>query len=150
MPVLFHTGASTVFHFDFRKFNLNPLWMTPGTLMRVAMYFLDMVMVLAHMGNVQVHDACAVARSKNVFLDTSGGSALKELPKSAFDHIVYWPYVQDKLMWGSDQWYHWIGDELEKNRRFVEKVGLSDGNQELLWHGNAEKIIAYVDGDDLQ
>lgn len=127
---------------------MNPDWMTPGRLMRVAMYFPELVFIMAHMGNVQIHDACAVAREKNAYMDTSGAGKVQTLPASFFDNIVYWTDVQDKLLWGSDQYFKWTDEMVIKTQKFTETINLSQENRELLWHGNAEKIIDYALGTD--
>jgi predicted TIM-barrel fold metal-dependent hydrolase len=144
MPITFHGCLSTGFHFDLWKHHQwNPRWHTPDRLMRVAYYFPELVILIAHMGNTDVTQALAVAMQSNVYLDCSGGYALKQMPKTFFDQQVYWSYVKNKMAFGTDQHFPGMPHEVEHMTHFVQNMQLSQEDTELMWHGNAEKIIAY-------
>lgn len=148
MPVLFHACLSiSSINAAVRKFPFNPRWTTPDRLLRVALLFPDMIMIIAHLGNYHMQEACDVARLANVYLDTSGAGDLKHyLPKSAFDAMVYWRYAKNKLLWGSDNHYKFMANQFECIQHFLNTTQLSEENIELMWHGNAEKIIHQITG----
>lgn len=137
MPVTFHTGNLN----DFPPYQFHPRHMDPDRLYRIAGYFPEMIIMVAHMGNTKFQDACVLARGKNVFLDCSGGGALKKMPRSYFENTVYWSDVQNKIAFGVDQLFHGIPAVINANEEFSAHVGLSEENCRLMWHGNAEKII---------
>ncbi|MFH1903970.1 MAG: amidohydrolase family protein [bacterium] len=140
MPVTFHTGES-VGGFP-PNHSFHPLDMAPDRLFRVKGYFPKLIMLIAHMGNTRFQDACALAMGKNIYLDCSGGGNLKAMPKSYFDNTVYWKEVQHKIAFGVDQLFSGIPNMIQNSARFAETVELSEENQQLMWHGNAERIIA--------
>lgn len=138
MPVTFHTGPVGSFP---PNYPLHPLDMFPDKLYRISCYYPELIMLIAHMGNNHFADATALAIRENVYLDCAGGRALKAMPRSFFDNTVYWKEVQHKIAYGVDQIFPIIADEIELTAKFSKTVNLSKENIELMWHGNAEKII---------
>lgn len=143
MPVTFHTGPAMLP----ANHALHPLHMFPDKLYRIKCYYPELIMLIAHMGNNHFADATALALGKNIYLDCAGGGCLKAMPASFFKHTVYWEQVKDKIAFGVDQIFSGIEDEIENTRRFAQTVELSTEQKNLLWHGNAEKIISAVNGD---
>ena len=138
MPVTFHTGPVGSFP---ANYPLHPLDMFTDKLYRIKCYYPELIMLIAHMGNNHFEDAVALAMGENIYLDCAGGAALKAMPKSFFDNTIYWKEVQHKIAYGVDQLFSGIANEIEHTAKFAETVNLSKENRELMWHGNAEKII---------
>jgi predicted TIM-barrel fold metal-dependent hydrolase len=137
MPVTFHTGSLI----NFPPYPFHIRHMNPDKLFQIAGRFPELIIMVAHMGNTYFQDACILARNENIFLDCSGGGSLKKMPKSYFDNTIYWKEVQHKIAYGVDQLFEGIASEIEHTAKFAENVNLSKENLELMWHGNAEKII---------
>jgi len=141
MPVTFHTGPVGTFP---SNYPLHPLDMFPDKLYRIKCYYPELIMLIAHMGNNHFEDAVSLAMGKNIYLDCAGGGALKAMPKSFFDNTIYWKEVRNKIAYGIDQLFEGIADEIAHTEKFTDTVELSVEERELLWHGNAEKIIKQV------
>jgi len=144
MPILFHTGESVYIGPELtpQGKDLLPRRMLPIYLDRVAIYFPDLVIVAAHMGNTYIQQACSLAASRpNLYLDISGAGALKEMPKSFFDRIIYWKRAWHKLLYGSDGSYDAMPRVLEETRAFLDKVGMPHELRERTFWGNAEDIM---------
>lgn len=140
MPVTFHTGLANSAPFR----HVKPLDMFPDRLYRLISNFPELIMLVAHMGNNHFFDAAALATGKNVYLDCSGGSAVKGMSRSYFDNTVHWKEVKDKLVFGIDNLCRHFEHNILATTDFATEVGLSEAEVELMWRGNAEKIIAAV------
>ena len=144
MPILFHTSESVYVSPKLTPWgkDLLPRRMLPIYLDRIAIYFPDLILVAAHMGNTYIQQACALAASRpNVYLDISGAGDLKRMPRSFFEHIIYWGRASHKLLYGSDGSYSAMPRVLEEARAFLEKVGMSEELKERTFRRNAEELM---------
>jgi len=141
MPVTFHTGPVNIFPSNYPS---HPLDMFPDKLYRIKSCYPELIMLIAHMGNNHFEDAAYLATGENIYLDCSGGGALKAMPKSFFDNTVYWQKVKNKMVYGVDQLFSSIANEVAHTEKFIDTVLLNTKECKLLWHGNAEKIINQV------
>ena len=96
----------------------------------------DAPVVAAHWGGLSMWDEVLahLAGQKNLFIDTSFGYG--QLPRESAIKIVEKHGVENMLFATDSPWHT---PSLEK--RFIATLGLSEGEKELLYHENAEKLL---------
>ena len=108
---------------------------TPEALEKVLCRFSSPV-VAAHWGALSMWDRVTehLAGRSNLYIDTSFGYA--QLPREAAIGIIKKHGIENMLFATDSPWHT---PELEK--RFIETLGLSDGDKEKLYFKNAQKLL---------
>ena len=129
IPVLLHIGSSVI----------------PGTRLKycdplhlddVAVDFPELNIVMAHGGRGFWYDACAFLASHfpNVYIDVTG-----LVPQYLLEHFPKLEALADKFIFGSD--WPAMPKSVAHNVTAIERLGLSDGALEKIFHHNAARLL---------
>lgn len=125
----------TVFHAGFDYGYPPPYKASPKKSLKALKWFNSPV-VLAHFGGLnQCDEVLNVLAGENVYFDTA--FCYSSMPKYYAEKIIE-KHGVDKILFGTDN--PWRTAEIELN--FINNVGLSDDEKELILHKNAEKLLS--------
>lgn len=139
-PVVLHTGDTLAGAVANPKLK----YAHPLNVDDIAVDFSDLKIVIAHMGNPWLVDCAEVLyKNPNVYADISGlvvgetletpyGKMMIERVRELIDYVG-----ENKLMYGTD----WPLCPMDSYLNFVDKLGLSENDKEILFSKNAIKVF---------
>jgi len=146
LPCLFHTG---IFSPALPGQGIRSEYCRPIHLEPLAHEFPDLQMICAHLGVCWNDEAATLCRLfPNVHADLSGRVDGWRMSRSTewFRQTFYWPGAHLKLMFGSDVHVDEVGEALTDHQRLLQEMGWSDGQQEMVFSGNARRLMGLGDG----
>lgn len=128
-------GLITVFHMGADYGYGGVCHCTPAALTAALSHFSAPV-VAAHWGGLSMWEEVLghLAGQKNLFIDTSFGYG--QLPRESAIKIIEKHGIENMLFATDSPWHT---PSLEK--RFIATLGLSEGEKELVYHENAERLL---------
>ncbi|MFA6294541.1 MAG: amidohydrolase family protein [Victivallales bacterium] len=125
--VIFHAGADVAYQAPYRS--------DPAKFAKLRRRFPALKMVLAHFGSwLQWDDVEREIIGLDIFLETSFTSGFLE--DARFARLIR-KHGADKVLFGSDS--PWRDQKMEVSA--INALPLSDSEKELIFHGNAEKLL---------
>lgn len=124
----------TVFHAGFDYGYPPPYKASPNKSAKAIKWF-DSPVVLAHMGGLnQNEEVLNCLAGENVYFDTA--FCYSSMPRYYAEKIIE-KHGVDKILFGTDSPWRTASQE----KRFVENIGLTQNEKDLIYFGNAKKLL---------
>lgn len=130
-------GLFVVFHAGWDPIGKDEILAPPKSFANIAEKFPDLTIVAAHMGGMRLFDDvedCLAGKFCNVYFDT--GAVSDYISSEQFFRIIE-KHGADKILFASDA--PW--DDPLKEAEMIAELPLSQSDRDLIFYGNAERLI---------
>lgn len=143
LPILFHMGIVLYTQFD-REDDVCSMRMHPVMVDRIARWFPNLKIVIAHMGVPWFEETAIMMRfHKNVYTDLTGASLgwRNRFAPCDYQKMLFWDGAFDKILFGTDTHIRDMGDSLSDHERLVNLCNLSEETKTKIFSGNAKELL---------